>query len=52
MNPLDLPRLTKHITDFSGILEPDLVESLSAKLEEHENATTEQVTIVLMPHRQ
>ncbi len=52
MNPLNLPRLTKHVTDFSGILDPDLIESLSEKLEKHENATTEQVTIVLIPHRQ
>lgn len=52
MNPLNLPRLTKHVTDLSDILDNQQVEVLSAKFADHENTTTEQVLTVLIPHRQ
>lgn len=52
MNPLDLPQLTKHVTDFSWVLSPTQVESLSMKFAKHEQATTEQVLTVFIPHRQ
>lgn len=52
MNPLELPPLTKHVTDLSGVLGNQQAELLSTKFAEHENATTEQVLTVLIPHRQ
>jgi uncharacterized membrane protein YgcG len=52
MNPLSIPPLAKHVTDFSGVLSSEQTELLSAKFAEHENATTEQVLAVLIPHRQ
>jgi len=52
MNPLELPKLTKHVTDFSWILTSAQIESFSKQLAEHETKTTEQVTVVLFPHRE
>ncbi len=52
MNPLDLPQLTKHITDYAGIFSIEQVESLSRLFATHEHNTTEQVLTVLIPHRQ
>jgi uncharacterized membrane protein YgcG len=52
MDPLAIPTLTKHVTDLSGVLGSQQTELLSAKFAEHENATSEQVLTVLIPHRQ
>ncbi len=52
MNPLELPKLTKHVTDFSWVLTSAQIESFSKQLAEHETRTTEQVTVVLFPHRE
>lgn len=52
MNPLELPKLTKYINDFSNVLSPEQVESLSQTFINHESTTTEQVVTVFIPHRQ
>lgn len=52
MNPLDLPKLTKYINDFSGILSSENIESLSQDFINHENNTTEQVVTVFIRHRE
>ena len=52
MNPLVLPPLTKHVTDYAAILSPEQVESLSRLFATHEYNTTEQVLTVLIPHRE
>ena len=52
MNPLVLPSLTKHVTDYAAILSPEQVESLSRLFATHEYNTTEQVLTVLIPHRE
>ncbi len=52
MNPLELPKLTKYINDFSSVLSPEQVESLSQSFISHESTSTEQVVTVFIPHRQ
>jgi hypothetical protein len=52
MDPLAIPPLAKHVTDYSSALSSEQTELLSTKFAEHENTTTEQVLTVLIPHRQ
>ena len=52
MTPLELPKLSKHVSDFSWILTSTQVETLSERFAEHERNTWEQVVTVLFPHRQ
>lgn len=52
MNPLDFPKLTKHVTDFSGVLTSSQREIFSEKLAQHERDTTEEVVVVFFPHRE
>lgn len=51
MNPLELPKLKKHVTDFSWVLSSSQIESFSEKLAQHEWNTSEEVVVVLFPHR-
>ncbi|GAB0174760.1 MAG: hypothetical protein HHAS10_06390 [Candidatus Altimarinota bacterium] len=50
-DPLKFPKLEKHINDSSGVLPPDKKDRLDNFLSEHEKLTTEQVVVVLFPHR-
>lgn len=52
MNPLELPKLTKHVTDFSWVLSHAQIESFSETLAAHECTTSEEVVVVLFPHRE
>ncbi len=53
MNPLAFPKLEKYLNDFSGVLISDQISSLLNEIfAEHEISTTEQVVVVLIPHRQ
>lgn len=51
-DPLNIPKLTRHVSDFSGILSEAQVKLLSDELSEHEKNSTEQVVVILIPHRQ
>lgn len=51
MNPLEIPKLTQYINDFSGIFTPEERENLNKLFSEHDSKTTEQVVVVLIPHR-
>jgi uncharacterized membrane protein YgcG len=51
MDPLNLGKLSSYVNDFSQVLlEPKRVE-LNELFAQHERATTEQVVVVLFPHR-
>ena len=52
MDPLNIPKLTKYINDFSNIFTPEQIESLSQVFINHENATSEQVVTVFIPSRE
>lgn len=52
MNPLNLPKLTKYINDFSDIFTVEQIEAMSQIFIDHENATTEQVVTIFIPHRE
>lgn len=52
MNPLELPKLTKHVNDFSWVFSREQIETLSQVFAEHEAKTTEQVVTVFFPHRE
>ncbi|NRH21211.1 TPM domain-containing protein [Candidatus Gracilibacteria bacterium] len=52
MNPLNLPKLTKYINDFSDIFTVEQIEAMSQIFIDHENTTTEQVVTVFISHRE
>lgn len=52
MNPLNLPKLTKYINDFSDIFTVEQIEAMSKIFIDHENTTTEQVVTIFIPHRE
>ena len=51
-NPLSFPKLEKYVNDFSSILSEEDQRTLNEALSEHEKITTEQVVVVLFPHRE
>lgn len=52
MNPLTLPHLDQYINDFSWVLPEAKRRELNEVFAKHEQQTTEQVVVVLFPHRQ
>lgn len=46
---MDLPALTGRVVDRANILSASVEEALSAKIEAHEKATTDQIVIVTLP---
>ena len=46
---LDVPPLTGRVVDLAHVLPPDTVESLSARLKAHEETTSNQVTVLVLP---
>lgn len=51
INPLNIPKLEKYVNDFSWVLSLDKQMRLNELFAEHERTTTEQVVVVLFPHR-
>lgn len=52
MNPLEFPKLTSFVNDFSWILTSEKKEAYNTLFRNHESATGEQVVTVFFPHRQ
>jgi uncharacterized protein len=52
MNPLKFPHLDKYINDFSWVFPEEQRNTLNETLATHEQQTTEQVVVILFPHRQ
>lgn len=52
MNPLEAPKLSKYINDFSWILSTEQIEFLDKKFINHEITNTEQVVAVLIKNRE
>lgn len=52
MNPLEFPKLQKYVNDFSWVLSSDESFEQNELLHAHETKTTEQVLVVLFPHRE
>ena len=46
---LDVPALTGRIVDLAHVLPPDTVESLTSRLMAHEETTSNQVTVLVLP---
>lgn len=46
---LDVPPLTGRVIDLAHVLPPNTVESLTAKLKAHEDTTSNQVTVLVLP---
>ena len=46
---LDVPPLTGRIVDLAHVLPPNMVESLTARLKAHEETTSNQVTVLVLP---
>ena len=46
---LDVPPLTGRVVDLAHVLQPNTVESLSARLKAHEETTSNQVTVLVLP---
>ncbi len=46
---LDVPPLTGRVVDPAHVLPPNTVESLTARLKEHEETTSNQVTVLVLP---
>ena len=46
---LDVPPLTGRVVDLAHVLPPDRVESLTARLKAHEETTSNQVTVLVLP---
>jgi uncharacterized protein len=46
---LDVPNLTQRVTDLTGMLSPDQVATLDAKLRELENSDSTQVAVLIIP---
>ncbi len=46
---LDVPSLTGRVVDLAHVLPPNTVESLTARLKAHEETTSNQVTVLVLP---
>lgn len=46
---LDVPPLTGRVVDLAHVLQPNTVESLTARLKAHEETTSNQVTVLVLP---
>ena len=46
---LDVPPLTGRVVDLAHVLPPNMVESLTARLKAHEETTSNQVTVLVLP---
>ena len=46
---LDVPPLTERVIDLAHVLPPNTVESLTARLKAHEETTSNQVTVLVLP---
>ena len=46
---LDVPSLTGRVVDLAHVLPPNTVESLTARLKAHEETTSNQVTVLMLP---
>lgn len=52
IDPLNLPKVTEFITDFSSILSVEQLAELRTLAKEYETKTSTQIVTVLFPHRQ
>ena len=46
---LEVPTLTGRVVDLAHVLPPNIVESLTARLKAHEETTSNQVTVLVLP---
>ena len=46
---LDVPPLTGRVVDLAHVLPPNTIESLTARLKAHEETTSNQVTVLVLP---
>jgi uncharacterized membrane protein YgcG len=52
VNPMELPKLTQSVTDFSNTLTMSQLNELNLAAKTYENETSNQLFVVLFPHRQ
>ena len=52
IDPMNLPKLTQWVTDFSSTLSVSQVEELNTLAKTYETQTSNQLVAVLFPHRQ
>ena len=46
---LEVPRLSKRVTDLAGMVEPTVESRVEAQLRAHEAATTDQIAVLTIP---
>lgn len=51
VDPMNLPRLSEYVTDFSGILSAENIKNLREVARAYELKTTNQMVVVLFPNR-
>ncbi len=51
VDPMNLPKMTQFVEDFSNVLKPEELATLRKIWEDFEKSTTNQVTVVLFPNR-
>ncbi|EKD30085.1 MAG: hypothetical protein ACD_78C00160G0001, partial [uncultured bacterium (gcode 4)] len=51
INPMNLPKLTEYVEDFSNTLSPADLTSLRQTSRDYEMKTTNQMVVVLIPNR-
>lgn len=52
INPIELPKLTQRVTDFSNTLTTSQLDDINTIAKSYEDETSNQVFVVLFPHRQ
>jgi uncharacterized protein len=51
VDPMNLPKLSQYVTDFSNVLPADQLSSLNALAQQYDAQTTSQLVTVLFPNR-
>ena len=52
INPMQLPKLTQRVTDFSTVMTPYQIDNMNTTAKSYEDETSNQLFVVLFPHRQ
>lgn len=51
VDPMNLPKLSEYVTDFSGVLSAENIKNLREVARAYELKTTNQMVVVLFPNR-
>jgi uncharacterized membrane protein YgcG len=51
VDPMNLPKLTQYVTDFSNVLTTQQLADLNARAQSYDQQTSNQIVAVLFPNR-